>query len=72
MYPQPSLRAFVPSVETCTLHMMWPLGKLSKAPPAPKGNSNTFLRTVTVRPTIAYAAGIASPIVTRDAWGLKK
>jgi hypothetical protein len=31
-----------------------------------------FLRMITVKPTLAYATGIASPIATRDAGGPKK
>jgi hypothetical protein len=45
--------------------MMWPLGKLSKASPTPEEENTQFWRMVTVRPTLAYASGIASPIATR-------
>jgi hypothetical protein len=72
MYPLPPPNTFVASVETFTSRMMWPLGKLSKASPTPKGEYKQFLRMVPVRPTLAYASGIASPIATRDAGGPKK
>jgi hypothetical protein len=32
----------------------------------------TVLRMVTVRPTLTYASGIASPVATRDGGGPKK
>jgi hypothetical protein len=52
--------------------MMWPLGKLSKASPTPEEEYKQFLRMVVVRPTLAYASGIASPIGTTNTGGPKK
>jgi hypothetical protein len=45
------------------------LGKILKAPTAPRGEYKQFLRIVTVRPALVYAAGIASPIATSDGGG---
>jgi hypothetical protein len=48
------------------------MGKLSKASPTPKEEYKQFLQMLTMRPTQAYASGIASPTATRDGRGPKK